>query len=251
MSSYKLFVGHLSPDTRQRDLERLFKDRGFSRHISEVVVKAGYGFVVFEDRRDADDAIVDLNGRELLGSRIQVEYAKQSGDRGGRGGRDFGSRRDDRDDRGRERRGYGGGGGGGYRPASSRFGAPYNTEFKVLIDNLSSRASWQDIKDHFRQAGEVTFAKCHRERMGQGQVEFANASDMKNAIRKLDNTELFGKKIRLSTTYRISRSRSKSHSRSRSPVVHKRRSPSPRPRSHSPSPRHSVSRSRSRSRSPR
>merc|ERR1712142_468967 len=224
MSTYELFVGHLSPDTRQRDLERLFKDRGFSRHISEVVVKAGYGFVGFEDRRDADDAIVDLNGRELLGSRIQVEYAKQSGDRGGRGGRDFGSSRDDRDDRGRERRGYGGGGGGGYRSAPSRFGAPYNTEFKVLIDNLSSRASWQDIKDHFRQAGEVTFAKCHRERMGQGVVEFASYQDMLSAVRKLDETELFGKKIKLS--YNDGKYGSRSRSRSRSP-----RSRSPKRRS--------------------
>jgi len=262
MSRYKLFVGHLSDQTRQKDLERFFKDYGFSRNISEVVVKSGYGFVVFDDRHDADDAIDDLNGKELLGSRIQVEYAKQSEDRGGRGGggRDFGrsqySRRDDRDDRGRDRRpSFGRGGGGGYRSAPSKFGAPYNTDYKVLIDNVSTRASWQDIKDHFRPAGEVTFAKCHRERMGQGQVEFASARDMKNAIRKLDNSELFGKRIRLSTTYRISRSRSpksrsprsRSRDRSRSPIVHQRKSPSPRRRSRSPSPRHSVSRSRSRS----
>ena len=46
MSRYKLFIGHLSPDARTRDLERFFKDHGFSKTIQEVVVKTGYGFVV-------------------------------------------------------------------------------------------------------------------------------------------------------------------------------------------------------------
>ena len=54
MSRYKLFLGHLSPDARTRDVERFFKDHGFSKSIVEVVVKTGYGFVVsvlfiFED----------------------------------------------------------------------------------------------------------------------------------------------------------------------------------------------------------
>ena len=46
MSRYKLFLGHLSPDARTRDVERFFKDHGFSKSIVEVVVKTGYGFVV-------------------------------------------------------------------------------------------------------------------------------------------------------------------------------------------------------------
>merc|ERR1719228_996363 len=173
----------------------------------------GYGFVRFDDRRDADDAIFELNGKELLDSRLAVEYAKQSERRDDRGG---GYRRDS-PPRGR------GGGGGGY---SSRYGRPYNTEYRVLIDNVSSQASWQDIKDYFRQAGEVTFAKCHRERMGEGVVEFASAKDMDNALRKLDGTELYGKRIKLrceNPDYRPA-SRSKSRTRSRSP---RRRSRSP------------------------
>jgi len=116
--------------------------------------------VRFKDRRDAEDAIYELNGKELLDSRLAVEFAKQSERRG-----------DDRR-----------GGGGGYRrdsPPRGRgaggFSRPYNTEFRVIIDNISSQCSWQDIKDYFRQAGEVTFAKCHRERMGEGVVEFATA----------------------------------------------------------------------------
>jgi len=209
---YKVFIGHLAPDTRDKDLERFLKDHGFTKSVEEVVVKTGYGFVNFDNRQDADDCIYELNEKELLGSRLQVEYAKQSGggrdERGGGGGGRYG----------------GGGGGGGY---SSKYGRPYNTEYRVIIENLSTRCSWQDVKDYFRQAGEVTFAKCHREKMGEGVVEFASSKDMRNAIRKLDDTELFGKRVRLRCENgggaggagRDSRSRS----RSRSP---KRRSPS-------------------------
>ena len=64
----------------------------------------------------------------------------------------------------------------------------------MIVENLSTRANWQDLKDYFRKAGEVTFAKCHREKLGEGVVEFASYKDMQNAIRKLDGTELFGKK---------------------------------------------------------
>jgi len=262
MSRYKLFIGHLSPDARTRDLERFFKDHGFSKSVNETVVKTGYGFVIFDDRRDADDAIYELNGKELLGTRIQVEYAKPTGrsdERGGGGGGSRfgggdrgGSRYDDRGSRGG---GYSDRGGGGDRGGySSKYGRPYNTEYRIIIENLSTRCSWQDIKDHFRQAGEVTFAKCHRETMGEGVVEFASYKDMQNAMRKLDDTDLFGKRIKLVSTYRggsrsRSRSRSKSRSRSRSPAPRKysrSRSRSPR-RSVSRSPRRSNSRSRSRS----
>jgi len=249
MGLYKLFVGHLSPDARTKDLERFFKDYGFSKSITEIVVKAGYGFVIFDDRRDADDAIYELNGKELLDSRLQVEYAKPTGRPDERGG-------------GR----YGGGGGGSNRRDSDRgrggfgYSRPYNTEFRVLIENVSTRCSWQDIKDYFRQAGEVTFAKCHREKMGEGVVEFATKKDMQKAIRKLNDTELFGKRLKLRCENRHgSRSHSRSRSRSRSPLKRVSRSPgrrSPgsrgRSRTRSPPARRSFSRSpkRSASRSP-
>ncbi|CAG8576583.1 9083_t:CDS:2, partial [Scutellospora calospora] len=52
-----------------------------------------------------------------------------------------------------------------------------------------------DLKDLMRKAGEVTFADCHKDRDGEGVVEFSSYEDMKNAIRKLDDTELKGKHI--------------------------------------------------------
>lgn len=60
--------------------------------MSLSCVVFSYGFVEFEDTRDADDAVYELNGKELCGERVMVEHAR-------------GPRRD--------RDGYGGGGGGG------------------------------------------------------------------------------------------------------------------------------------------
>ena len=37
--------------------------------LREVSLKNGYGFVEFDDDRDADDACHDLDGKELLGGR--------------------------------------------------------------------------------------------------------------------------------------------------------------------------------------
>ncbi|KAF0682831.1 Aste57867_25130 [Aphanomyces stellatus] len=38
----------------------------------------GFGFVVYEDKRDADDAIAALHDKEIMGKRIRVEKSKRS-----------------------------------------------------------------------------------------------------------------------------------------------------------------------------
>lgn len=64
---------------------------------------------------------------------------------GGRGGRRDEGRRSERGGGG-----YGGGFGGGVTRRS---------DFRVVITNLPKSASWQDLKDHMRKGGEVTFAQ--------------------------------------------------------------------------------------------
>lgn len=71
--STRLFVGRLSSRTRSRDLEDLFSRYGRVRNVD---MKRDYAFVEFSDPRDADDARYGLNGRDLDGSRITVEFAK-------------------------------------------------------------------------------------------------------------------------------------------------------------------------------
>ena len=68
-----LFIGRLPHDTMYRDLEDVFMRYGRIRRCN---LKRGYGFVEFEDERDAEDAIRMCDGMRFLGTRIVVEWAK-------------------------------------------------------------------------------------------------------------------------------------------------------------------------------
>ncbi|CDW53192.1 RRM 1 domain containing protein [Trichuris trichiura] len=57
----------LAHEIREYDVEDFFKGYG---KIRDINLKQGYGFVEFDDHRDASDAVHDLNGKHLLdGSR--------------------------------------------------------------------------------------------------------------------------------------------------------------------------------------
>ncbi len=61
------------------------------------------------------------------------------------------------------------------------------TDFRVIVTGLPPSASWQDLKDHMRKAGDVVYTDVdHR---GGGIVHYANADDMDYALRKLDDSE--------------------------------------------------------------
>ncbi|KAH7057637.1 hypothetical protein BKA57DRAFT_132869 [Linnemannia elongata] len=79
-----LFLGRLTADTRSRDLEDLFAKYG---RVTRLDIKrgtnSGYGFVEYEDPRDADEAVHKLNGHMVNGNPIVVEFAKNNGRRAG------------------------------------------------------------------------------------------------------------------------------------------------------------------------
>ncbi|RXN16735.1 serine arginine-rich splicing factor 5-like isoform X2 [Labeo rohita] len=143
MSGCRIFIGRLNPSAREKDVERFFK--GYGR-IRDIDLKRGFGFVEFDDPRDAEDAVYELDGKELCNERNPP---------------------------------------------------PMRTENRLIVENLSSRVSWQDLKDFMRQAGEVTFADAHRPKLNEGVVEFATHSDLKNALEKLSGKEINGRKIKL------------------------------------------------------
>ena len=69
-----MFLGNLPPECRVRDIEGFFESHG---RVRNVLIKQGkYGFAEFEDSREAEDAVCDLHGKKLLGSRVTVEFAK-------------------------------------------------------------------------------------------------------------------------------------------------------------------------------
>lgn len=289
----RVYVGRLSHHVRERDVERFFRSEG---KIREVLMKDGFAFVEFDHSEDAEAAIRHLNGRDINGDRVHVEFAKgpprgREGGRGGGGGGGGGgfggrgparngpsSRSSFRNDRGRDRgdNHSGGRSGGGGISYAEKYGPPRNTDYRVIVENLSSRVSWQDLKDLMRQAGEVTFADAHKRERNMGIVDFASGKDMKHAVETLNDTEFHGRRIKVYEDkgrrsgghrggrsrsrsrgrYSSSRSRSREHaaasnsrSRSRSPVTRDRDGAS-RSASGSSSPaRRKIQRSRSRSRS--
>ena len=107
--------------------------------------------------------------------------------------------------------------GGQGRSKHRRRGNPpgRKTGYRRLVENLSSRTSWQDLKEYMRQAGEITYTNTHHIRSGEGIVEFGSESDMENALNKLDGTELDGRKIKLTEENKHFPSRSSSREKSR------------------------------------
>ncbi|CAH0559159.1 unnamed protein product [Brassicogethes aeneus] len=214
--STRVYVGNIPYDTRERDLENFFRKFG---RIHEIFLKNGYAFVEFDDSRDADDAVYELNDRKLLGRRVSVEIAK-----------------------------------GKPRPrADTRKAPPTRTDYRLIVENLSSTISWHDLKKYMGKAGEVAYADAHNIHRNEGIVEFTSYDDMKYAIEKLDNTDLNGRKIRLTEDVKAKSKRDRS--RSRSPRTSRRRSHSKEKDSRSRSRSRSLSKQRdnkspSRSRSP-
>mmetsp|Transcript_17450 Transcript_17450/g.25795 ORF Transcript_17450/g.25795 Transcript_17450/m.25795 type:complete len:201 (-) Transcript_17450:379-981(-) len=70
---------------------------------------------------------------------------------------------------------------------------------RVYVGNLAWGVSWQDLKDHMREAGEVQYSKVLTDRDGRskgcGIVEFSTVEGAQDAIEKLTDTELKGRKI--------------------------------------------------------
>jgi len=216
----RLFLGNLGYDCSTRDIEKIFKGYGEIRNVN---IKGKFGFLEIEDKEDAEDAIRDLDGKSFNGGRIRIEYsnAYTGDDRRGR------SR-----DRSRDREG---------RFSDGRF---RKTNYRIVIDNLSGRTSWQDLKDYFSKAGEVSYTSVRRPKPGEGLVEFRDRESMEYALKELDDTKLDGNYIRCFEERRTP-SRSRSRSRSR-----RRRRDNSRSRSRSRSRRRSKSKhSRSKSKS--
>ena len=116
----KLFVGNLSWDATEDDLQELFGKAGT---VTEVAVMRdrftgrarGFAFVSMSTPEEAQEAINQLENQEFMGRPMKVNIARPkeerpaySGPRGGGGcGGGYGG--------GGGRGGSGGGGGGGYR----------------------------------------------------------------------------------------------------------------------------------------
>ncbi|KAK2198278.1 bifunctional RNA recognition motif domain/Nucleotide-binding alpha-beta plait domain superfamily/RNA-binding domain superfamily [Babesia duncani] len=187
--SSRVYVGNLSEDVTQEDLEREFERIGkiTSCEIKKTVSGAAFAFLEFEDARDAQDAIKEKDGADFNGRRLRVEAPLAPRE-------DF-NNRDHRRHRDRTRDG----------------------KYVVVVSNLPPTGSWQDLKDLMRDAGDVGHASVFRG--GVGEVSFFSRRDMEYAIDKFDGASFKsheGEKSRISVREKRGghrRSRSYSHRR--------------------------------------
>ena len=109
--SNKLFVGNLSFDTTENDLQDAFAAHGTVTETNLMMDRTtgrprGFGFITMSTAEEAQKAIAALNGSQLGGRALTVNVAKPREERpagGGGGRREYGG----------SGGGYGGGGGGG------------------------------------------------------------------------------------------------------------------------------------------
>ncbi|MBL0230005.1 MAG: RNA-binding protein [Moraxellaceae bacterium] len=112
----KLYVGNLSYNVSNGDLEQVFSAHGDVRSAMVVMDREtgrskGFGFVEMGTDQEAQTAISALHGKEISGRTLTVNEARpkeEGGPRGGRGGFGGGG---GRDGGGGRRDGFGGGGG--------------------------------------------------------------------------------------------------------------------------------------------
>uniref|UniRef100_A0A7N0TC87 Uncharacterized protein n=1 Tax=Kalanchoe fedtschenkoi TaxID=63787 RepID=A0A7N0TC87_KALFE len=84
----RVYVGNLDPRVSERELEDAFRVFGVIRSVWVARRPPGYAFVDFDDRRDAQDAIRELDGKN--GWRVEMSHNSRDG--GGGRGRDGGGR---------------------------------------------------------------------------------------------------------------------------------------------------------------
>jgi cold-inducible RNA-binding protein len=111
----KLFVGNLSFDTTENDLQDAFAAHGTVVEANLMMDRMtgrprGFGFITMSTPEEAQKAIDALNGASLGGRNLTVNIAKPREERPGGGGGGGGRRRD-----------FGGGGGGGGGGGRNRY----------------------------------------------------------------------------------------------------------------------------------
>ena len=90
-----LFVGNLSFDTTNADLEALFGQAGTVASVNIIMDREtgrsrGFGFVEMGSEGEAEAAIQQFNGHEQQGRALTVNEAKPRESRSGGGGRSSG-----------------------------------------------------------------------------------------------------------------------------------------------------------------
>jgi cold-inducible RNA-binding protein len=92
-----IFVGNLSFKTTESELEAAFSQFGAVDRVAIVKDRdtgqsRGFGFVEMSDRAAAEQAIMQMNGKQINGRTLNVNEARPKSEGGGGGGYGGGGR---------------------------------------------------------------------------------------------------------------------------------------------------------------
>lgn len=70
----QIFIAKLDSSVREKDIDYEFRRYG---SIRSILLKRGFAFVEYEDQKDAEEAIKDMDGRKFMHNRIVVQQASK------------------------------------------------------------------------------------------------------------------------------------------------------------------------------
>lgn len=163
--SCSLYVGNLAYETSWQDLKDHMRAAG-NVDTAKIITgqsdgrSKGCGIVVYQRPQDAARAIRELQNSELDGRPIYIREDREQGGRRGAGGA---------------------------------------AGTQLYVGNLSFDTTWKELKDHFRQCGDVMRAEVaegnNGRKKGYGTVQFFKKEDADNAIESLNGIELQGRAL--------------------------------------------------------
>lgn len=177
----RVYVSNLSWDTRWQGLKDHMRAAGDVAHV-EVFTEAsgrsaGCGVVEFETPEGAENAINTMNDSMLDGRSIFVRADREEG-------------------KTRTGRHYGAGDADGY---GRRGGRESDRGRKIVVWNLPYLIRWQDLKDLFRDYGNVIRADVPQthdgKSRGMGTVLFETELEAERAIQEMSGKEINGRVV--------------------------------------------------------
>jgi len=193
LRSGKVFVGNLSPNTKEDDIKKIFE--GFKVVDCKVVLDGegkckGIAFANFESKDAAEKAIESVKGTKVDGQIIKVEFARRrrfkGGKRSGKGGKRF-------------------------RKNSRKSAKPRVADSErvadalvVYVGNISFKAESKNLSEFFAEykpkEARIARAKYGRS-LGFGFVDFNDAESAKKAL-ELNDKEFMGRKVKCAIAFK-------------------------------------------------
>eukprot|EP01083_Nonionella_stella_P106761 308387_1 len=173
-----LYVGNLDYNTTEDDIREAFSPFGniikiFMPTDRETGRPRGFGFVEYDNRKDAEAAIAKMDSATLGSRNLRVNESKPRVERPAGGG-------------------FNGAGGGGFNASGS-------ADVKLYVGNLSYNTTEESLRESFAQSGEVTDCSLVTDRetgrpRGFGFITMPSA-DAQKAIQALNGQELDGRTL--------------------------------------------------------